>query len=74
MPLPGVMVHLSPEFTPAYLKGITIHPENALNFDFIVFRGDKLLSEDQKKIEYNKLIKYFLASLTIPDDNQWVTY
>jgi len=72
MPMPGVMLHLSPEFTPAYLKGITIHPENALNFDFIVYRGDKLLSQDQKKQEYNKLIKYFLASLTIPDDDQWV--
>ena len=36
MPAPGVMVHLSPEFTPAYLKGIIIHPENAFNFDFIV--------------------------------------
>jgi len=32
MPMPGVMVHLSPEFTPAYLKGIVIHPENALNY------------------------------------------
>jgi len=72
MPMPGVMLHLSPEFTPAYLKGITIHPENALNFDFIVYRGDKTLSQDQKKQEYNKLIKYFLASLTIPDNDQWV--
>jgi len=72
LPVPGVMVHLSPEFTPAYLKGIIINPKNALNFDFIVYKGDKLLSEDQKKVEYNKLIKYFLASLTIPDDDQWV--
>ncbi|MBF0490969.1 MAG: hypothetical protein HQL15_10265, partial [Candidatus Omnitrophica bacterium] len=33
---PGTMVHLSPEFTPAHLKGMIIHPENALRFDFIV--------------------------------------
>jgi len=72
MPVPGVMIHLSPEYTPAYLKGITINPKNPLNFDFIVYKGDRELSQDQKKIEYNKLIKYFLASLTIPDDDQWV--
>jgi hypothetical protein len=72
MPAPGVMVHLSPEFTPAYLKGIVIDPHNALKFDFIIFKGDKSLSDDQKKIEYTKLTKYFLASLAIPDDDQWV--
>src|SRR5476649_2723794 len=72
MPAPGVMVHLSPEYTPAYLKGITIHPENALKFDFIVYKGDTALSNQEKKFEYTKLIKYFLASLAVPDDDQWV--
>ena len=66
------MVHLSPEFTPAHLVGITIHPDNALQFDFLIYRGDGLLSDDQKKAEYNKLVKYFLASLTIPEKDQWV--
>jgi len=72
MPKPGVMVHLSPAFSPAYLKGIVIHPENALKFDFIIYKGDKELTQPQKKDEYTKLIKYFLASLAIPDDDQWV--
>jgi hypothetical protein len=72
MPKPGVMVHLSPEYTPAYLKGIVIHPENALKFDFIVNKGDKVLTNAQKIEEYTKLTKYFLASLAIPDDDQWV--
>jgi hypothetical protein len=72
MSQPGVMVHLSPEFTPAYLKGIVIHPENALKFDFIIYKGDIPLSDSQKKEEYTKLTKYFLASLAIPDDDQWV--
>ena len=72
LPAPGVMVHLSPDFTPALLKGIVIHPENALKFDFIIYKGDQALSEQTKKIEYTKLIKYFLASLAVPDDDQWV--
>src|SRR5476651_1029044 len=72
LPTPGTMVHLSPEFTPAYLKGIVIHPENALKFDFIIYKGDKVLTDAQKRLEYTKLTKYFLASLAIPDDDQWV--
>src|SRR4051812_4048522 len=72
LPAPGVMVHLSPEFTPAHLVGITIHPDNALQFDFLIHHGDNPLSDGQKKEEYNKLVKYFLASLTIPDEDQWV--
>jgi len=72
LPVPGVMVHLSSAFTPAHLQGITIHPDNALKFDFLIHRGDQVMSEDQKKAAYKKLIKYFLASLTIPDQDQWV--
>ena len=59
MPKPGVMIHLSPEYTPAYLKGIVIHPEDALKFDFIVYKGDKPLTDVQKRVEYKKLTKYF---------------
>jgi hypothetical protein len=72
LPSPGIMVHLSPEFTPAHLQGLTIHPENALQFDFLIHQGDGQLDEGQKKEEYTKLVKYFLASLTIPDEDQWV--
>ena len=43
LPKPGVMVPLSPEFTPAHLKGITIHPEDALKFDFIVHRLGQMI-------------------------------
>jgi len=72
MPKPGVMVNLSPEFSPSQLNGISIHPDNALQFDFLINKGDEVLANDQKKEEYKKLVKYFLASLTIPDDDQWV--
>ncbi len=69
---PGIRIGLSPEFTPAHLKGITIHQDNALRFDFLVHKGDQPLADNDKKEAYNKLIKYFLASLTIPDKDQWV--
>lgn len=72
IPQPGTMVHLSPAFTPAHLKGIVIDPQNALQFDFLIEQGDGQLNADDKNQEYTKLVKYFLAALTVPDQDQWV--
>jgi len=72
LPAPGVMVHLSPEFNPPILKGIKVHSDNPFRFDFILDKGDSRLGQDQLKDESSKLIKYFLASLTIPEKDLWV--
>jgi len=72
LPLPGAMVPVSAGFTPALIKGITIHPDNPLEFDFIVNEGDRVLSETALRTEAYKMIKYFLASLTVPESEQWV--
>ncbi len=72
LPAPGVMVHLSPPFDPPILKGIKVHPDNPFRFDFILDKGDGELNNDQLKNESRKLIKYFLASLTIPERDLWV--
>jgi len=75
---PGAMVRLSLPFDPPMLQGIKIHPENPFRFDFILDKGDSGLSVETPlmasllKQEANKLIKYFLASLTIPDKDLWV--
>jgi len=72
MPQAGAMVFLSHAYIPAHLQGMIIDPHNPLQFNFLVHRGDSTLNDFQKHQEYQKLIKYFLASLTIPDDDQWV--
>jgi len=72
MPQAGAMVFLSHAYTPAHLQGMIIDPHNPLQFNFLVHRGDSTLNDFQKHQEYQKLIKYFLASLTTPDDDQWV--
>jgi len=74
LPAPGVMVHLSPQFNPPILKGIKVHTDNPFKFEFILDRGDSQLSNDGLKDASAKLIKYFLASLTIPEKDLWVTY
>jgi len=72
LPAPGVMVRLSPPLDPPILKGIKVHTVNPFRFDFILDKGDSELSNDQLKDESSKLIKYFLASLTIPEKDLWV--
>ncbi len=73
LPVPGVMVRLSPPLDPPLLKGIKVHPDNPLKFDFILDQGDSLVpSGVALKQEATRLIKYFLASMTIPENDLWV--
>jgi len=72
LPAPGVMVPASPNFTPTLLKGMTVDPSNPLDFDFLVDSGDVNLQGDELKEEITKLIRYFMASLTVPEDEMWV--
>jgi len=69
---PGMQVALSAGFTPAHLKGMIINPANPFQFDFLINPGDEPLAVNEKRSEYAKLIKYFLASLAVPDTDQWV--
>ncbi len=68
----GQSIGLTPVFSPPVLRGMTVHPENPLLFDFIVDRGQDKIGNDLLKDESTKLIKYFLTSMTIPDKDAWV--
>ena len=81
LPVPGVMVRLSPPYDPPILKGIKVYPNNPFRFEFILDKGDSLSSpngligdlyQEQLKQEASKLIKYFLVSLTVPEKDLWV--
>ena len=39
LPAPGKMLGVSGAFTPILVKGLVIHPDQPLNFDFIVDAG-----------------------------------
>jgi len=72
MPLPGAMINLSPAFVPPMLRGVKIFPDNPLQFDFIIETGDPGPKSKNLKSDSTKLIKYFLASLTVPEEDLWV--
>ncbi len=72
LPEPGAMVNLSSSYVPLMITGLTMHHENPLLMDFIVSTGNSGLNATQVKEQSNRLIKYFLACLTIPENDQWV--
>ena len=76
LPAPGQMMTLSSAFKPLVLKGLRIYPHDPFKFDFILDPGQQIQprfrEQDLLKKESEKLVKYFLASLTIPEEDVWV--
>ena len=72
LPPAGRTLSLSPAFTPVVIRGVKIFKDNPFRFDFMVDLGDSGLNDEALKSEANKLVKYFLASLTIPQQDLWV--
>jgi hypothetical protein len=67
--MPSNLVLPSASFLPPALKAIHIDPQSPLEIDFIID------SADQSKVnqkEVNKLVQYFLASMTTPEQDIWV--
>ncbi|VAX35171.1 hypothetical protein MNBD_UNCLBAC01-937 [hydrothermal vent metagenome] len=72
LPVPGVMITPTANYTPTIIRGLTINPDNALAFDFIVDKGDENLQGEVFNEKAQDLIKYFLAGLTVPKEEMWV--
>ncbi|MBF0483915.1 MAG: hypothetical protein HQL25_04330 [Candidatus Omnitrophica bacterium] len=74
LPAVGTMLSPTAAFEPVLIKGVQVHQDNPLLFDFIVDSGKSgmAITSPEFKNESQKLIKYFLASLTIKEENLWV--
>lgn len=73
LPPVGTTVLSSDVLNPVMLKGLKVDPQNPFVIDFIVDQGDmRHLSTNQFKQEGERLIKYFLTAMTIPDEDIWV--
>jgi len=72
LPAPGTMVAPTQGFVPTLIKGIEFHPENPFQLDFIIHTGEESLRGEALNTEALRVIKYFLASLTVPEDQMWV--
>lgn len=72
LPPVGAMLELTENFSPVLVQGITIHPNDPLKFDFLLDIGENNLSDEQIRQESTRLAKYFLATLTVPEEELWV--
>jgi hypothetical protein len=72
LPVPGTLVPVSDVFVPALLQGLILDTDNPFAFNFILDTGFDQLEPEELSQESNRLIKYFLAALTIPENDQWV--
>ncbi len=72
LPEPGILLEPSAAFSPALMTGMTIHPENPLEFDFIVDTGEDHLQGEELKAQAQRMVNYFMATLTVPEDEMWV--
>jgi len=72
LPAPGAQVDITEPYEPFLLKGLSLYPDNPLLLDFIFSKGDASLDEKSIRKKSLKLIKYFLACLTLPEEDFWV--
>lgn len=72
LPDVGMPMALTPGFKPPLVKGLTLHPEDPLKFDFLVDRGEDRVEGLELSAQADKMIRYFLTALTVPDEQMWV--
>ncbi len=63
---------LTQSFSPILLSGIRVDPQEPFQLTFVLDRGDSGLRGDALKPEADKLVRYFMAALTIPEKDVWV--
>ena len=69
LPAPTQAVHISGVYDFPVLKGLRLDPRNPLRLEFIIDSGNQ---EKVDKQEAARLVRYFLAALTIPQEDFWV--
>jgi hypothetical protein len=69
LPSPGQMVALSKPAKRLVLSGIKVFANKPMSLDFVVDGGGNSEADSQ---EINRLIRYFMAGLTVPEGDLWV--
>lgn len=72
LPQPGVMVPLSRSVQVPLLKGIRLDANNPFHLEFVLNQGEAAAERSQLTNEAQRLIKYFLAAITVPEKDLWV--
>ena len=65
----NTLFSVSSQYSLPSIVGVKFNPSNPFNLDFIIDKADKDKMLDSEK---EKMVRYFLAALTIPEKNLWV--
>ena len=69
LPEPTQLLRSSKHFSSPLLRGLRFDSGDLMSFDFVLDLKNK---EDVENKEITRLINYFLAALTVPEDDVWV--
>ncbi len=72
MPAPQQLIAPTPAYDLPLLKGMIFSSASPFDFTFLLKRGDRPRNEVALRLEVDKLSRYFLAALTLPEDDLWV--
>ncbi|MBF0510873.1 MAG: hypothetical protein HQL13_00940 [Candidatus Omnitrophica bacterium] len=72
LPSVGSQVYLSSDFVPVLLKGMITFPDKPFDFDFILDSGSTRVYQSTIKEEGRRMVRYFLAALTVKASDLWV--
>ena len=72
LPAADQMMSLSKHFEPAMIEGLRYDPQKPFQFQFILQQGANPLSLDQLRDQGMKVVRYFMAAMTIPENDLWV--
>ena len=72
LPVPGTMVSSGVPLVPPVLKGMQVDPQKPFQFSFLLDTGHISRQLEDVREESARLIRYFLAALTVPAAELWV--
>lgn len=69
---PNALQQIGAKRSPVLIKGISTRPRSPLELDFIMTPGQGRESVGIPKPDAERLTRYFLAALTVPEQDLWV--
>ena len=72
LPPVGQLIPLSLNYSPVLIKGMKFFPDDPYRLAFYLDSGNETYRSDSFEQDNTNLFNYFLAALTVPDEDLWV--
>jgi len=72
MPETNQIITATPAYSLPELSGLSFSSDNPFEFTFLIDKGNMPLTKEKLRISVERMGKYFLGALTIPEKDLWV--